>query len=69
MYPFYVNCWLTLLVLCRSKGCIEMKKLKVFSDCLFARTDKTLAYQENQEHLSKLWDILAVYGWIDKDVG
>ncbi|KAI3837628.1 hypothetical protein MKX03_029753 [Papaver bracteatum] len=41
----------------------------VFSDCLFARTDKTLAYQENQEHLSKLWDILAVYVWIDKDVG
>lgn len=35
----------------------------------FARTDKTLAYQENQEHLSKLWDILAVYVWIHKEVG
>ncbi|KAI3866002.1 hypothetical protein MKX03_019527 [Papaver bracteatum] len=33
------------------------------------RTDRTLVYYEKQEHLSKLWDILAVYAWIDKDVG
>lgn len=33
------------------------------------RTDRTLVFYEKQEHLSKLWDILAVYAWIDKDVG
>ncbi|KAI4366136.1 hypothetical protein MLD38_022054 [Melastoma candidum] len=34
-----------------------------------ARTDRTLVFYEKQENLSKLWDILAVYAWIDKDVG
>ncbi|KAF6137449.1 hypothetical protein GIB67_009925 [Kingdonia uniflora] len=33
------------------------------------RTDRTLVFYETKEHLSKLWDILAVYAWIDKDVG
>lgn len=33
------------------------------------RTDRTLTFYEKQENLSKLWDILAVYAWIDKDVG
>ena len=33
------------------------------------RTDRTLVFYEKQENLSKLWDILAVYSWIDKDVG
>ncbi|KAG5120160.1 hypothetical protein JHK82_034580 [Glycine max] len=33
------------------------------------RTDRTLVFYEKQENLSKLWDILAVYAWIDKDVG
>ncbi|KAF3453513.1 hypothetical protein FNV43_RR03953 [Rhamnella rubrinervis] len=33
------------------------------------RTDRTLVFYENQENLSKLWDILAVYAWIDTDVG
>ncbi|XP_077221576.1 rab GTPase-activating protein 22-like isoform X2 [Tasmannia lanceolata] len=33
------------------------------------RTDRTLVFYEKQEHLSKLWDILAVYAWVDKDVG
>ncbi|PIA26744.1 hypothetical protein AQUCO_09000010v1 [Aquilegia coerulea] len=33
------------------------------------RTDRTLVFYEKQEHLLKLWDILAVYAWIDKDVG
>lgn len=33
------------------------------------RTDRTLVFYEKQEHLSKLWDILAVYAWIDTDVG
>lgn len=33
------------------------------------RTDRTLVFYEKQANLSKLWDILAVYAWIDKDVG
>ncbi|KAJ6797542.1 TBC1 domain family member 17-like [Iris pallida] len=33
------------------------------------RTDRTLVFYEKQENLSKLWDILAVYAWIDQDVG
>ncbi|GLU23576.1 hypothetical protein SLE2022_395690 [Rubroshorea leprosula] len=33
------------------------------------RTDRTLVFYEKQENLSKLWDILSVYAWIDKDVG
>ncbi|XP_028761803.1 GTPase-activating protein GYP7 [Neltuma alba] len=33
------------------------------------RTDRTLVFYEKQENLSKLWDILAVYAWIDLDVG
>ncbi|OIT22688.1 PREDICTED: TBC1 domain family member 17-like [Nicotiana attenuata] len=32
------------------------------------RTDRTLVFYEKQENLSKLWDILAVYAWFDKDV-
>lgn len=32
-------------------------------------TDRTLVFYEKQENLSKLWDILAVYAWLDKDVG
>lgn len=33
------------------------------------RTDRTLVFYEKDENLSKLWDILAVYSWFDKDVG
>uniref|UniRef100_A0A0D9WZM9 Rab-GAP TBC domain-containing protein n=1 Tax=Leersia perrieri TaxID=77586 RepID=A0A0D9WZM9_9ORYZ len=33
------------------------------------RTDRTMVFYENKENLSKLWDILAVYAWIDKDRG
>lgn len=33
------------------------------------RTDRTMVFYEKQENLSKLWDILAVYAWIDKEVG
>ncbi|MED6191624.1 hypothetical protein PIB30_001902 [Stylosanthes scabra] len=33
------------------------------------RTDRTLVFYEKQENLSKLWDVLAVYAWLDKDVG
>ncbi|CAH8279690.1 unnamed protein product [Arabidopsis lyrata] len=33
------------------------------------RTDRTLVFYEKKENLSKLWDILALYAWIDNDVG
>ncbi|KAE8667028.1 putative Early nodulin 55-2 precursor [Hibiscus syriacus] len=33
------------------------------------RTDRTLVFYEKQENLSKLWDILSFYAWIDTDVG
>ncbi|XP_019193853.1 PREDICTED: small G protein signaling modulator 1-like isoform X2 [Ipomoea nil] len=33
------------------------------------RTDRTLIFYEKQENLAKLWDILAVYAWFDKDIG
>ncbi|KAF4393927.1 hypothetical protein G4B88_025896 [Cannabis sativa] len=33
------------------------------------RTDRTLVFYEKQDNLSKLWDILAVYAFIDTDVG
>ncbi|XP_074310986.1 rab GTPase-activating protein 22-like [Silene latifolia] len=33
------------------------------------RTDRALLFFEKQENLSKLWDILSVYAWIDEDVG
>lgn len=33
------------------------------------RTDRTLKFYEKQGNLSKLWDVLAVYSWIDRDVG
>nr|XP_043622824.1 GTPase-activating protein GYP7-like [Erigeron canadensis] len=33
------------------------------------RTDRTLMFYEKQDNLAKLWDVLAVYAWHDKDVG
>lgn len=33
------------------------------------RTDRMLQYYESQEHMSKLWDILAVYCWLDPAIG
>ncbi|CAM0942891.1 unnamed protein product [Alopecurus aequalis] len=33
------------------------------------RTDRTLVYYESQENLARLWDILAVYAWVDTDIG
>ncbi|KAL8209762.1 hypothetical protein R6Q57_006494 [Mikania cordata] len=34
-----------------------------------ARTDRTLVFYEKQENLAKLWDVLSVYAWFDKEVG
>jgi len=33
------------------------------------RTDRVLVYYESQENLARLWDILTVYSWVDKDIG
>ncbi|CAM6015315.1 unnamed protein product [Sphagnum balticum] len=33
------------------------------------RTDRMLQFYERQENLGKLWDILAVYCWLDPDIG
>ncbi|KAM0941884.1 putative Rab-GTPase-TBC domain-containing protein [Dioscorea sansibarensis] len=33
------------------------------------RTDRTLVYYENQSNQARLWDVLAVYSWIDRDIG
>ncbi|KAL6911328.1 hypothetical protein ACP4OV_000133 [Aristida adscensionis] len=33
------------------------------------RTDRTLVYYESQENLARLWDILTVYAWVDKEIG
>lgn len=33
------------------------------------RTDRSMVFYEKKENLSRLWDILAVYAWIDKEVG
>ncbi|XP_047970850.1 rab GTPase-activating protein 22-like isoform X1 [Salvia hispanica] len=33
------------------------------------RTDRTLVFYENEANQAKLWDILAVYAWMDKDIG
>ena len=47
-----------------------MVGLLLMSGLDVVRTDRTLVlYVEKQENMSKLWDILAVYAWIDGDVG
>ncbi|WOL18061.1 TBC1 domain family member 15-like [Canna indica] len=33
------------------------------------RTDRALLYYENPENQARLWDVLAVYSWIDRDIG
>ncbi|CAN4102033.1 unnamed protein product [Withania somnifera] len=33
------------------------------------RTDRSLVFYENQSNQAKLWDVLAVYAWMDKDIG
>lgn len=33
------------------------------------RTDRTLSFYEKKGNLAKLWDVLAVYAWLDKDIG
>ncbi|XP_042447220.1 rab GTPase-activating protein 22-like isoform X2 [Zingiber officinale] len=33
------------------------------------RTDRSLLYYESSENQARLWDVLAVYSWIDRDIG
>ncbi|XP_034691927.1 GTPase-activating protein GYP7 isoform X3 [Vitis riparia] len=33
------------------------------------RTDRTLMFYENEANQAKLWDVLAVYAWMDNDIG
>ncbi|CAH1439933.1 unnamed protein product [Lactuca virosa] len=34
-----------------------------------ARTDRSLVYYENEANQAKLWDVLAIYTWVDDDIG
>ncbi|KAL0435576.1 UNVERIFIED_CONTAM: TBC1 domain family member 15 [Sesamum radiatum] len=33
------------------------------------RTDRTLVFYEDEANQAKLWDVLAIYTWMDKDIG
>lgn len=33
------------------------------------RTDRSLVYYEDQLNQARLWDLLAIYSWIDRDIG
>lgn len=33
------------------------------------RTDRTLVFYEDQANQAKLWNVLAIYSWLDKDIG
>lgn len=33
------------------------------------RTDRSLLYYESSDNQARLWDVLAVYSWIDRDIG
>ncbi|XVF72037.1 hypothetical protein PTKIN_Ptkin12aG0089200 [Pterospermum kingtungense] len=33
------------------------------------RTDQTLTFYENETNQAKLWDVLAIYSWVDGDIG
>ncbi|KAK9057389.1 hypothetical protein SSX86_022224 [Deinandra increscens subsp. villosa] len=33
------------------------------------RTDRALVYYENEANQAKLWDVLAIYIWVDDDIG
>lgn len=33
------------------------------------RTDRALVFYESQTNQATLWDVLAVYAWVDNDIG
>lgn len=56
-------------VRCTNKDTIQWMLLLHQIGLDVVRTDRTLKFYENSENLAKLWDILAVYAWMDKDIG
>lgn len=64
----------TLLLSCVDSSISSTGSFKLFNFCIFSgldvnRTDRSLEFYEKKENMSKLWDILSVYAWIDQDVG
>lgn len=50
--------------------CLTLFVIKLYVTGLDVhRTDRTLVFYESAANLAKLWDILAVYAWMDKDIG
>lgn len=33
------------------------------------RTDRTLVFYESEDNQAKLWRVLAVYSWVDNNIG
>lgn len=33
------------------------------------RTDRALVFYESEVNQAKLWDVLAIYSWVDNDIG
>ena len=34
-----------------------------------ARTDRTLVFYESEANQAKLWQVLAIYSWVDSKIG
>uniref|UniRef100_A0A7N0TNT5 Rab-GAP TBC domain-containing protein n=2 Tax=Kalanchoe fedtschenkoi TaxID=63787 RepID=A0A7N0TNT5_KALFE len=53
----------------------QEKKVKEWKQILYQisldvlRTDRSLVFYESEINQSKLWDILAIYAWVDDDIG
>uniref|UniRef100_A0A7N0U9S0 Rab-GAP TBC domain-containing protein n=2 Tax=Kalanchoe fedtschenkoi TaxID=63787 RepID=A0A7N0U9S0_KALFE len=53
----------------------QEKKVKQWKQILYQisldvlRTDRSLVFYESEINQSKLWDILAIYAWVDEDIG
>lgn len=47
----------------------DLKELCLCSGLDVVRTDRMLQFYASQQNMSKLWDILAVYCWLDPDIG
>ncbi|CAM8927513.1 unnamed protein product [Rhodiola kirilowii] len=51
------------------------KKVKQWKEILYQisldvlRTDRSLVFYESEINQAKLWDILAIYAWVDDDIG
>lgn len=49
------------------EGCLHI--VAILSGLDVVRSDRTLVYYEDEANQAKLWDILAIYAWVDKDIG